>query len=159
MVGCVRKIGTSVLTTFLTIYRIGLLGNSAHKRPRKHRFRTKKHTKVVKKRYFTAMELFGTSMPQVQVLSLRPKIRRAEHNRLIKSIVLSLYIVVLWLFSQPFFFSIFREVAKIVAKIIINEIMTHFFADFQQKPNALCLRTVLKKRKTHGTVEHLICTP
>ncbi len=52
---CVQKIGTSVLTTFLTIYRFGLLGNSAYKRPRKHRFRTEKHKKVVKKRYFTAI--------------------------------------------------------------------------------------------------------
>ncbi len=63
---------TSDLTTCLTIYRARLLGNSANKRPRKHRFRTEKHTKVVKNRYFTAMELFGSKMSQVQILSFRP---------------------------------------------------------------------------------------
>ena len=76
------------------------------------------------------------------------KSARAEHNRLIKSIVLSLYLVVLWLFSQPFLFSLSGQVAKKVAKTYIKGIMTNFFADFAQNPNALSRSAVLKKKNS-----------
>ena len=49
---CIYRIGISVgefaLTTPLTIYRLGLCGNSANESIGKHRFRTKKHRKVAK---------------------------------------------------------------------------------------------------------------
>ena len=76
------------------------------------------------------------------------KSARAEHNRLIKSIVLSLYLVVLWLFSQPFLFSLSGQVAKKVAKTYIKGIMTNFFADFAQNPNAFSKSAVLKKKNS-----------
>ena len=67
------KIG---LTTVLTIYRFGLRGNSAFKSTRKHRFQTKKHQKDAKITQKIGIVLFGTSMPQVRTLSLRPNKHR-----------------------------------------------------------------------------------
>ena len=156
---CILYLHFFCLTTALTIYGFGLRGNSARKSTRKHCFRTRKPRIAPEIKQKIGMDFFGTSMPQVRILSLRPKIRRAEHNRLIKSIVLSLYLVVLWLFSQPFFFSLFCRVANKVAKILVNETMTSFFADFLQIPNALCLCAVLKKKRRYGTVEQINCTP
>ena len=68
--------GISGLTTPLTIYGFGLRGNSAFKSTRKHRFRTKKHQKDAKITQKIGIVLFGTSMPQVRILSLRPKNRK-----------------------------------------------------------------------------------
>ncbi len=48
-----------VLTTCLTIVGFGLCGNNVSKSTREHRFWTKKHTKVVKKRYFTLKNRLG----------------------------------------------------------------------------------------------------
>ena len=61
------------MTTVLTIYRFGLRGNSGDKSIRKHRFRTKKHRKVVKITQKIGIVLFGSTMSQVQILSFRPK--------------------------------------------------------------------------------------
>ena len=60
------------LTTVLTIYRFGLRGKYGLCGTKKHGFRTKKHRKALKKRQKTVVAFFGTSMPQVRTLSLRP---------------------------------------------------------------------------------------
>ena len=60
------------LTTVLTIYRFGLRGNYGLCGTQKHVFRTKKHRKALKMRQKTVIAFFGTSMPQVRTLSLRP---------------------------------------------------------------------------------------
>ena len=65
--------GFGVLTTILTIYRSGLRGNYGFCSTKKHGFRTKKHVKARKMRQKTDAFAFGTSMPQVRILSLRPK--------------------------------------------------------------------------------------
>ena len=65
--------GRSGLTTVLTIYKVGLRGNSASKSTRKHHFRTKKPRKNVKITQKIGIGFFGSTMPQVQILSLRPK--------------------------------------------------------------------------------------
>ena len=54
------------LTTPLTIYRVGLRGNSAHKSTRKHRFRTKKHLKCPEITQKITPNLFGTLDLNVQ---------------------------------------------------------------------------------------------
>ena len=61
------------MTTPLTIYRFGLRGNSANESIGKHRFRTKKHSKVNKSGQKMMAYLFGTRRPWVQVPSPRPK--------------------------------------------------------------------------------------
>ena len=61
-----------VLTTILTIYGFGLRGNYGFHSTKKHVFRTKKHEKARKMRQKTDAFAFGTSMPQVRTLSLRP---------------------------------------------------------------------------------------
>ena len=68
--------GFRVLTTILTIYRFGLRGKYGLCGTKKHGFRTKKHEKARKKRQKTDAFAFGTSMPQVRTLSLRPKKKR-----------------------------------------------------------------------------------
>ena len=68
-----NKGSESVLTTILTIYRSGLRGNYGLYSTKKHGFRTKKHEKARKMRQKTDVVRFGTSMPQVRILSLRPK--------------------------------------------------------------------------------------
>ena len=65
-------VGGLWLTTVLTIYSFGLRGNSACKSIRKHRFRTRKLRKAVKITQKIGIGFFGTSMPQVRTLSLRP---------------------------------------------------------------------------------------
>ena len=67
-----NKGSESVLTTILTIYRSGLRGNYGLCGTKKHGFRTKKHGKARKMRQKTDAFEFGTSMPQVRILSLRP---------------------------------------------------------------------------------------
>ena len=67
-----RKI--SRLTTPLTIYRVGLRGNSAHKSTWKHRFRTKKHLKYPEITQKITPNLFGTQRSWVRIPSPRPKI-------------------------------------------------------------------------------------
>ena len=67
-----RKYGVWIPTTILTIYGSGLRGNSAWKSTRKQWFQIKKHQKTLKNPYFTRDFAFGTSMPQVRILSLRP---------------------------------------------------------------------------------------
>ena len=67
-----NKGSESVLTTILTIYRSGLRGNYGLCGTKKHGFRTKKHEKARKMRQKTDAFAFGTSMPQVRILSLRP---------------------------------------------------------------------------------------
>ena len=64
--------GFEVLTTILTIYRSGLRGFYGLCGMKKHGFRTKKHEKARKMRQKTDAFAFGTSMPQVRILSLRP---------------------------------------------------------------------------------------
>ena len=54
------------LTTPLTIYRVGLPGNSAHKSTRKHRFWTKKHRKCPEITQKITPNLFGTLGLNVQ---------------------------------------------------------------------------------------------
>ena len=61
------------LTTPLTIYRVGLPGNSAHKSTRKHRFRTKKHRKCPEITQKITPNLFGTQRSWVRTPSPRPK--------------------------------------------------------------------------------------
>ena len=61
------------LTTSLTIYRLGLRGNNAHKSTRKHRFWTRKPIKspeITQKIYAVA---FGTRRSWVRSPSPRPK--------------------------------------------------------------------------------------
>ena len=70
-----EKYGIWTATTILTIYGSGLRGNSAWKSTRKQWFQIKKHQKSLKNPYFTRLFAFGTSMPQVRILSLRPKSR------------------------------------------------------------------------------------
>ena len=54
------------LTTPLTIYRVGLPGNNAHKSTRKHRFRTKKHLNCPEITQNITPNLFGTLDLNVQ---------------------------------------------------------------------------------------------
>ena len=54
------------LTTPLTIYRLGLRGNNAHKSTRKHRFWTKKHLKCPEITQKITPNLFGTLELNVQ---------------------------------------------------------------------------------------------
>ena len=61
------------LTTPLTIYRVGLRGNSAHKSTRKHRFWTKKHLKCPEITQKITPNLFGTQRSWVRIPSSRPK--------------------------------------------------------------------------------------
>ena len=139
------KIG---LTTGLTIYRIFLCGNR-----RTHWSKTRIFAEYTV--YFRADLLIlhfrmslGARCRRFKSCHSDQKSARAEHNRLIKSIVLSLYLVVLWLFSQPFLFSLSGRVAKKVANPYIEGIMTNFFADFAQNPNALSKSAVLKKKNS-----------
>ena len=64
-------VGGLWLTTVLTIYSFGLRGNSACKSIRKHRFRTRKLRKAVKITQKIGIGFFGSTMPQVRILSLR----------------------------------------------------------------------------------------
>ena len=61
------------MTTPLTIYRLGLCGNSANESTRKHHFRTQKHQKVNKSSQKTTPNRFGYWRPWVRVPPLRPK--------------------------------------------------------------------------------------
>lgn len=60
------------MTTPLTIYRFGLRGNSANESIGKHRFRTKKHSKVNKSGQKMMAYLFGTMRSRVRITFLRP---------------------------------------------------------------------------------------
>ena len=73
-----NKGSESVLTTILTIYRSGLRGNYGLCGTKKHGFRTKKHEKARKMRQKTDAFAFGTSMPQVRILSLRPNLTNSN---------------------------------------------------------------------------------
>ena len=64
--------GFGGLTTILTIYGSGLRGKYGLCGTKKHCFRTKKHRKALKKRQKIGISLFGSTMPQVRILSLRP---------------------------------------------------------------------------------------
>ena len=67
-----RKYGVWIATTVLTIYGSGLRGNSAKESTRKHRFRTRKPRKAPEIKEKIGINFFGTSMPSVRILSLRP---------------------------------------------------------------------------------------
>ena len=64
------------MTTPLTIYRLGLCGNSANESTRKHHFRTQKHQKVNKSSQKTTPNRFGYWRPGVRISTLRPKRKR-----------------------------------------------------------------------------------
>ena len=70
--------GFGVLTTILTIYRFGLRGNYGLCGTKKHGFRTKKHGKARKMRQKTDAFAFGSTMPQVRILSLRPNLTHSN---------------------------------------------------------------------------------
>ena len=59
------------LTTPLTIYRVGLPGNSAHKSTRKHRFWTKKHQKCPEITQKITRRLFGSEPPNFDLAILQ----------------------------------------------------------------------------------------
>ena len=76
-----RKYGVWITTTILTIYGFGLRGNSAYKSTRKHCFRTQKPPKALQSKEKIGIFAFGSRMPQVRVLSLRPPAVPAPNYR------------------------------------------------------------------------------
>ena len=90
------------MTTPLTIYRFGLRGNSANESIGKHRFRTKKHSKVNKSGQKMMAYLFGYWRPWVRVPPLRPflAVLTAETARIsLRFLNLSFICVLIYLFS------------------------------------------------------------
>ena len=61
------------MTTPLTIYGLGLCGNSVNESIGKHCFRTRKHQKVNKSSQRTTPRRFGYWRPGVRISTLRPK--------------------------------------------------------------------------------------
>ena len=72
----------SGLTTPLTIYRVGLPGNNAHKSTRKHRFWTKKHQKCPEITQKITPNLFGTLSLQDRIFSPKKSSKSLETKRI-----------------------------------------------------------------------------